>query len=259
MYVCLLNTDATLLRQKRLLKAGDTLVDLSRVHNLRLMSPGKVLEEVSLKLSRIPVGLSFLGSGDFHHLTLLFLRKLRTSFTLVVLDRHLDMHTAPPGFVTCGSWLREALGLPCLEEVYVLGVQEEALTNTEGWLGATGDATKLKVYPSKAFLPAVREVLEKVRGRRVYISVDKDVLASPCAWTTWGQGELRSGPVFYLLRNLKNCARVIGVDVCGEYIPASVIPGPRDWGKIEANEVFNLAMLRLFAGSKCSGSTVKAV
>ena len=259
MYVCLLNTDATLLRQKRLLSAGDTLVDLSRVRNLRFMSPERVLEKLSLKLSRIPVGLSFLGSGDFHHLTLLFLRKLSVSFTLVVLDWHLDINTAPSGFITCGSWLREALRLPCVEEVYALGVQEEAPPKIEGHLSSAAEMNKLKIYTSKAFLPAIRELLEKVRGRRVYISLDKDVLAPPFVWTTWDQGELHPGRLLYLLKSLKICARVIGVDVCGEYTPASVIPSPSDLAKMQANEAFNLSLLKLFTDSEGLKTTAKAV
>lgn len=259
MYVSLLNTDATLLRQNKLLKAGDNLVDLSRVRNLRFMSPRKVLEEVSLKLSQVPLGLSFLGSGDYHHLTLLFLKKIPLPFTLIVLDWHLDLNTAPPGFVSCGSWLREALNLSKMEEVYALGVQEEMLLGVSGHLRSAGEMVKLKIYPAKAFSLAIRVVSQEVQGRRVYISLDKDVLAPPFAWTTWDQGELHPGPIFYLLRSLKNKARVIGVDVCGEYSPTLVVLGPHELAKVQANEIFNLALLKLFTGSKDLRRTAKIV
>lgn len=259
MYVSLLNTDATLLRQNKLLKAGDTLVDLSQVRNLRFISPREVLEKVSLNLSQVPVGLSFLGSGDYHHLTLLFLKKISLSFTLIVLDWHLDLNTAPPGFVSCGSWLREALNLSQVEEVYVLGVQEEALSRVPGYFHYEGERIRVKIYPVKDFSVASQRVPQEIQGRRVYISLDKDVLAPPFTYTTWDQGELHPGPIFYLLRSLKNKARVIGVDVCGEYSPPSVVLGPHEMAKVEANEIFNIALLKLFAGSKDLRRTAKIV
>ncbi|WP_084666899.1 arginase family protein [Thermanaeromonas toyohensis] len=259
MYVSLLNTDATLLWQNKLLKAGDALVDLSQVRSLRFMSPRKVLEEVNLNLSQVPVGLSFLGSGDYHHLTLLFLKKIPLPFTLIVLDWHLDLNTAPPGFVSCGSWLREALNLSQVEEVYVLGVQEEMLPGVSGHLRSAGEMVKFKIYPARTFPLAIRVVPQEVEGRMVYISLDKDVLAPPFAWTTWDQGELHPGPIFYLLRSLKNKARVIGVDVCGEYSPTSVVLGPYELAKVQANEIFNIALLKLFTGSKRLKTSAKVV
>ncbi len=51
------------------------------------------------------LGTVMLGSGDFHHLSLPLLRRMRTQvpFQLVVLDNHPDNMRFPFG-MHCGSW-----------------------------------------------------------------------------------------------------------------------------------------------------------
>ncbi|MGB9663140.1 MAG: arginase family protein [Moorellaceae bacterium] len=187
----------------------------------------------------------FLGSGDYHHLTLALLRGIKVQFNLVVLDWHLDMYPALPGMVSCGSWLRDVLSWSRVKAVYVLGVKPNIPETLPAEAGS-----KLEVYPYFAFAPAAEALPEKLAGQAVYISLDKDVLASPFAWTNWDQGRLSRYSVLALLASLRQKACVIGVDVCGEICPASVLPGPAEAKRMAANEEINLRLVDLFKGDR---------
>ncbi len=60
------------------------------------------------------------GSGDFHHLTALWLRRLASRTTVVSFDNHPDWDIRPPQW-GCGGWVNRALDLPQVEKVSVWG------------------------------------------------------------------------------------------------------------------------------------------
>lgn len=153
----------------------------------------------------------------------------------------MDMHPAPPGVVTCGSWLREALTLPQVQAVYVLGLKPDSPAALPA-----GMVGKVEAYPYFAFSRAAKAISEKLAGQEVYISLDKDVLASPLAWTNWDQGKLAIPPILAFLSVIKQKARIIGMDVCGEICPSSVFLGPVEAKRIAANEEINLRLVALF-------------
>jgi hypothetical protein len=64
--------------------------------------------------------LSFVGSGDFHHVSLALLRRLQTPFNLLVLDNHPDWMRGLP-FLHCGTWLYHATKLPLCRSVFHVG------------------------------------------------------------------------------------------------------------------------------------------
>src|SRR5688572_26027559 len=55
-----------------------------------------------------PAPFTLSGSGDFHHLTALWLRRMREPFTLVSFDNHPDWDIRPPRW-GCGTWITRAL------------------------------------------------------------------------------------------------------------------------------------------------------
>ena len=63
------------------------------------------------------------GSGDFHHLTGLWLRSTREPVTLVSFDNHPDWDVRPPRWC-CGGWINRALELPHVRQVGDLGLRE---------------------------------------------------------------------------------------------------------------------------------------
>ena len=78
-------------------------------------------------------GLHFIDSGNYHYMTRLWLEKLQIPFRLLVFDNHTDMQ--PPAFgglLSCGGWIAASLEeLPLLQEVILVGPDEEAYTQVE--------------------------------------------------------------------------------------------------------------------------------
>src|SRR5262249_11516093 len=64
--------------------------------------------------------LTFYGSGDFHHLSLALVRRLRQPFNLLVLDKHPDWMRGLP-FLHCGTWLYHAARLPHVRRIFHVG------------------------------------------------------------------------------------------------------------------------------------------
>ena len=76
--------------------------------------------------------LTFYGSGDFHHVSLALLRRLREPFNLLVLDNHPDWMRGVP-FLHCGTWLRHASRLPLVRRVFHVGGDVD-FDNAYRWL-----------------------------------------------------------------------------------------------------------------------------
>lgn len=94
----------------------------------------------------------------------------------------------------------------------------------------------------------------------IWITVDKDVLASEDAATNWDQGGMRLTHLLQALRALAARKRIIGIDVCGEFAqPAfsnafkrweakSDQPPPERWSAqdLQRNAATNEALIDLF-------------
>jgi hypothetical protein len=64
--------------------------------------------------------LTLYGSGDFHHVTLALLRRLREPFNLLTLDKHPDWMRGIP-CMHSGTWLNHAFKLPNIRRVFHIG------------------------------------------------------------------------------------------------------------------------------------------
>jgi hypothetical protein len=51
------------------------------------------------------------GSGDFHHLTAVFVRQIKEPFVILSFDNHPDWDVRPPHW-SCGAWVNRALENP---------------------------------------------------------------------------------------------------------------------------------------------------
>src|SRR5262249_54857056 len=60
------------------------------------------------------------GSGDFHHVSLALVRRLKEPCNLLVLDNHPDWMRAVP-LLHCGTWLYHAARLPQVRRVFHAG------------------------------------------------------------------------------------------------------------------------------------------
>lgn len=188
----------------------------------------------------VDCGCAFMGSGDFHHVTLILLRRLcrrltPASLDVVVFDNHPDNMRYPFG-IHCGSWVSHAALLPCVRRVHVIGITSgdiglaHAWENrlapfwrnklmywsvgaNAAWLRLIGRAECGRAFGSadelvRGFIPALRD------AGGIYLSVDKDVFAEDVVKTNWDQGVFRLN---HAKAVLAACAgRVIGADVCGD-------------------------------------------
>ena len=175
------------------------------------------------------------GSGDFHHLSALWLRNLSAPVSLLSFDNHPDWDIRPPGW-GCGGWINRALDLPNITRASVWGCGNFEL-NWPHRLFGNQDALasgRLEVFPwherigrsARKRWPALAypdwrarfsAFAHSLAGRRVYVTVDMDCLRSGEAVTNWEQGLFTAGDIAWALGELHSVADVVGGDVCGAW------------------------------------------
>lgn len=194
------------------------------------------------------------GSGDFHHLSLMLIETLTPPrpVTLVLFDNHPDWFVLPPRY-HCGNWVAGVLGLPWIERVILIGQGGDDLRFAPMHFAPLGDIAsgRLSIYPYRtdrvrAPLTARRslyrgghvgresgwmrfetvaelglgaiasKLASELRGKPVYISVDKDCLRPSDAATDWDQGEIGLDDLVNALKTITIASELIGADVCGD-------------------------------------------
>jgi hypothetical protein len=198
--------------------------------------------------------ITFLGSGDFHHLSLLILEKLNLSApcALLVIDNHPDWFLERPRY-HCGNWVAGAVGLPFVSSVFLLGQDSNDLKGIDLWSIPFEEllSGRLRLYPyrkSKIFVPGkwpshfinqhkrhilgtslsfetisqstaeefFRQIGKSLKNIPVYISIDKDCIRSAELETDWESGQFSCLELLEGLKALLTEIKVIGIDVCGE-------------------------------------------
>ena len=163
-------------------------------------------------------GIHFIDSGNYHYMTRLWLEKLQVPFRLLVFDNHTDMQ--PPAFgglLSCGGWIAVSLEeLPLLQEVILVGPDEEAYTQVEPDLQqkvlflSREKLSTMTAEEKESFFNNLSEDLP------LYVSVDKDVLCKGDASTTWSQGDMLLSELMSFLELVLERQNILGMDVCGE-------------------------------------------
>lgn len=178
-----------------------------------------------------PVRFTLFGSGDFHHLTAVLMRRVIEPFTLVMFDNHPDWDIRPPRW-SCGGWLNRALELPNVRRIIVLGCGNFELWYPARMFGRS-DA-RLSVRPWAERLPgrvrgrydclsrdtlgqAIADLADELRGSSVYITTDLDALAAAECASNWEQGLFSWDQITSAIGQLRGAARVVGGDICGAY------------------------------------------
>jgi arginase family enzyme len=204
---------------------------------LRFSAPRREIENFYATFaSRLSPFLVY-GSGDFHHLTALWLRRLACLTTVVSFDNHPDWDIRPPRW-SCGAWVNRALALPQIRKVSVWGCG-----NFECWwprrLFGNNRAERsgqLEVHPwadgrnekdrerrgamtrpdwQRRFLAFVKEL----GSTPVYVTIDLDCLRAQEAVTNWESGRFTLADLEWALTELRNGARIVAGDLCGAYSP----------------------------------------
>jgi len=177
------------------------------------------------------------GSGDFHHLTALRLRRVAGPIVVVSFDNHPDWDVRPPKW-GCGGWVNRALELPYVKHVAVWGCG-----NFECWwphqLFGNRRAERtgtLDVHPWADQRPSkdrqrrgailrsnwryhFDQFLKNLRGGNVYVTIDLDCLRAEEAATNWESGQFNVVDLEWALSRLVGSSRIIGGDICGAFSP----------------------------------------
>lgn len=241
--VNIVRSDESLSLQKNLMKKANFILDLVGAAGLRFCSEKKYFMKVKQNLKSSKPGITFLGPGDFHHLSAHFIDRVSPKPLLILFDHHSDMLESPDGYVTCGSWVAQVLGEGKVKKCLVVGVssRDEALIKASSECKAAFFPEDL---PHEKKVSGVVEELMK-SGGPVYISIDKDVLSQKDAATNWDQGLMSLGELLDLLEVIGATAPIAGADVCGEWrVPFDrVFFNREDVEKTDLNEQANIKIL----------------
>lgn len=204
---------------------------------LRFSTPPRLIEKFYHEYeSHLPPFLLF-GSGDFHHLTALWARRVTQPFVLVSFDNHPDWDVRPPKWA-CGGWVNRALELPHVREVSVWGCG-----NFECWWPhqifgnrRAERAGKLEVHPWADYRPEKdrqrhgailrenwRSHFEKfvrdLECANVYVTIDLDCLRAEEAVTNWENGRFEVVDLIWALEILREHCQIVAGDICGAFSP----------------------------------------
>lgn len=180
----------------------------------------------------------FLGSGDYHHLSLMLLKRMAErngKFDVIVCDNHPDNMRYPFG-IHCGSWVYHASKLPLVERIHVVGITSDDITVKHCWENylsplKSGKVTYWSVGKNANWLNLIGAkrahmnfdspdalvkslTVHTTKMRNIYLSIDKDVFGKDVVETNWDQGCFEFGHIEKLLSACGD--KLIGVDVTGE-------------------------------------------
>jgi hypothetical protein len=189
---------------------------------------------------------SFVGSGDFHHVSLALVRRIAVPFNLLIVDNHPDWMRHVP-FLHCGTWVYHAAMLPNVARVYHLGGDVDfdnayrllapwhmlrsgkivVLPAIRRFLGRAWGDIKHESLRERRETPCsaarLRRLLEPygddLARRPLYVSLDKDVMTAEDSTVNWDSGHLCLEELTSLLEVAQTAAKgqLVGMDVVGDW------------------------------------------
>lgn len=202
---------------------------------LRFSAPAREMERFYREQAGGLPPILIYGSGDFHHLSALWLRRLGSRTTVVSFDNHPDWDIRPPKWC-CGGWVNRALDLAQVEKVSVWGCG-----NFECWWPGrifgnnfAERSGRLEVHPwaedgggkVRARRGAIlrenwRErfsaFVAQLGAMKVYLTIDLDCLRADEAVTNWESGRFSLEDVAWALELLGQGNRIVAGDICGAW------------------------------------------
>lgn len=254
-------------KEERFWKGGQvSWIEVQDICGTNCYCDDEAIAEISKRTKNHSVaGIHFIDSGNYHYMTRLWLERMDKPFCLLVYDNHTDMQ--PPAFggiLSCGGWIAAALEeLENLKHVILMGPDEAAYDQVEENLKdrvTFFSREKIQGMNDEEINWFLRETVSEVCNWRksedlqadaekflpLYISVDKDVLCTDDAQTTWSQGDMRLTTLVSGVQTVLECAKksggkIAGVDICGEADAEAVHEN-------EANDYANEKLLEVFEG-----------
>ena len=202
---------------------------------MRFSAPARLVEKFYEEFSPKLSPFILYGSGDFHYLSGVFLRRISEPIVLVSFDNHPDWDIRPPKW-GCGGWINRALELSQVQHIAIWGCG-----NFECWWPhnifanrAAEREGKLEVHPWADDRPAQdrhrrgailrenwREHFESftanLRAANLYVTIDLDCLRNEDVVTNWENGRFSVADLEWAMGKLRERARIIAGDICGAY------------------------------------------
>ena len=252
-----LDFDESVARQTRLLKQNHSVViDLKNIGpECRTWMSSRMGERIKSVLNpELKNAVTFLGSGDFHHVSSLLIEQFEEPINVILVDHHPDWDILPPR-LGYGSWVTTALRRENIVKFILLGISSSDISTFSiqtGNLNALKN-NRLEIYPlshppTKVFLRRVPEnvslriekkflgtkihwreirgqnisdflggIISRLETKNTYLSIDKDCLKRAYALTNWEEGCLELNELLELVRLIKENLNIIGLDIIGEY------------------------------------------
>lgn len=262
--VRILNFDDSVIKQNKLLQRFPSqILDFKEIESdSRLWSDKKTAKKITAQLnSNLRNAVTFLGSGDFHHISSLLIAQFREPLCVMIFDHHPDWDILPPK-LGCGSWVTNIMNQTNLTDILLLGVSSDDISFPGIQTGNLNSlaAEKVKIYPyehsptrvlfrkipenssikiKKGVLSDIiyweelknrdctqflLKVINALKTRQVYLSIDKDCLSSKYALTNWEEGKLKLEELLSMLGLIKDNLDIVGADITGDYSPAAAGP-----------------------------------
>lgn len=252
-----LDLDGSLTRQKKLLSSHNA--DIVRLSDIgpdaRFWMNGRTRNDIVSRLVESPKDrLTFLGSGDFHHVSSILIDRFEEPLSVIDFDLHPDMSLFSVR-LNCGSWVAHMLRRDNVRKCVIMGASSRNISTflIEAMaLGHLKDG-RVEIYPyshppsfvlfqnipenisietkrypfvSKICWNELKRknleefflhVIRRLPTKKVYLSIDKDCLVKKSAVTNWEEGSLGLEDLLVMLKIIKENLDIIGADVCGDY------------------------------------------
>jgi len=201
---------------------------------LRFITSASRVEEFATRHTSQFRPYTLFGSGDFHHLSAVWMRQFQEPMTLLSFDNHPDWDIRPPKW-SCGAWINRALENPRIQKVGIWGCGNfecnfpwRLLGNRtaarEGRLRVHPWAQEGVIYPSW-LNPLTSETwksqfagwVESRIGQKIYVTIDMDCLSASEAVTNWESGRFTCDDLVWALKTLREKVEIIGGDLCGAW------------------------------------------
>jgi len=253
----ILDFDGSVATQRRLLeKYSAEVVDMTDIGSrVRFWTRDAMRKEICARLKTSNKrAVTFLGSGDFHHVSAMLISMLEEPLSVIDFDLHADWNIFGPRSC-CGSWVREIHTDANVRKVAVIGADPG---KTLSFTAQTGGydllaSDKMEVYPmsrrnSKVFFRKIphetscrsekgvchtkfnwstverdhledftRNIIKELPTKRVYVTIDKDCLKKKYALTNWQEGEIDLEELLLMLKVIRENTQIEGVDITGDY------------------------------------------
>jgi arginase family enzyme len=259
----ILNFDDSIIKQQRLISLyASEIIDLKDIGpraRLWLDKKTKLIIEKRIQDSA-KNSITFLGSGDFHHISNILISQFNEPISVIDFDFHPDWDILPPR-LGCGSWVNETLKNKNILKFTLFGVSSSDISTFSIQTGNLRSLKndRLEIYPyahapslvffrsvphnvsirkaeklffskkiywnelqSKNLVEYFMDIIKHLPSKKVYLSIDKDCLKNEFALTNWEEGKLSLEELLLVLKLIKDSLEIVGLDITGDYSKVSI-------------------------------------